>query len=116
EHGPAILHLDRLIQWARVLCIPETYLWFKLPNSSDAVSSMLLRRTVGVGTHRLLAIPPPVRTLDPEDDPMRRRKLFTTLPTAAAAGLVGLAGIESLRHHLIAARAGDPAEVDDWEA
>jgi hypothetical protein len=53
--------------------------------------------------------------LDPEDDPLRRRSLFTMLPTATAAGLVGMAGIESLRHHLIASRAGDPADVNDWE-
>src|SRR5690349_16327899 len=32
EHGPAILHLDRLLHWAKALRIPETYLWFKLPH------------------------------------------------------------------------------------
>jgi hypothetical protein len=47
---------------------------------------------------------------------MRRRSLFTTLPAIGAAGLLGVAGIESLRHHLVAAHAGAPADIDDWEA
>lgn len=35
ENGPPIVHLDRLIQWARLLRIPQEYLWFKLPESVD---------------------------------------------------------------------------------
>lgn len=31
ESGAPIMHLDRLIHWARLLHIPEQYLWFKLP-------------------------------------------------------------------------------------
>src|SRR5262249_10241601 len=31
ETGPPLHHLDRLIQWARVLHIPALYLWFALP-------------------------------------------------------------------------------------
>lgn len=31
ENGPVIVHLDRLIQWARVLGIPSSCLWFTLP-------------------------------------------------------------------------------------
>lgn len=31
ENGPPICHLDRLIQWALVLGIPEDRLWFSLP-------------------------------------------------------------------------------------
>jgi transcriptional regulator with XRE-family HTH domain len=113
EHGPAILHLDRLTHWARALRIPETYLWFKLPDTTEPPG--LLRRTVGIASHRLPAIPVTGHLLDPEDDPVRRRSLFTTLPTATAAGLVGLAGIESVRHRLITARAGDVADIDDFE-
>lgn len=35
ENGPPIVHLDRLIQWARLLRIPQEYLWFKLPEGVD---------------------------------------------------------------------------------
>lgn len=38
ETGPAMVHLDRLIQWALLLRIPETCLWFKLPEKSSGVS------------------------------------------------------------------------------
>jgi transcriptional regulator with XRE-family HTH domain len=34
ENGPPPVHLDRLIQWARVLRIPEERLWFALPGSA----------------------------------------------------------------------------------
>jgi len=32
EAGPAMVHLDRLIQWARALHVPARYLWFTLPD------------------------------------------------------------------------------------
>jgi hypothetical protein len=35
EAGGPIVHLDRLIQWACILRVPEQYLWFKLPNDID---------------------------------------------------------------------------------
>jgi hypothetical protein len=35
EAGAPIVHLDRLIQWSRLLHIPEQYLWFKLPDAID---------------------------------------------------------------------------------
>jgi hypothetical protein len=39
ENGPPIAHLDRLVQCAAVLRIPEQYLWFVLPSSRlDAAS------------------------------------------------------------------------------
>jgi transcriptional regulator with XRE-family HTH domain len=31
ENGPPVVHLDRLIQWARVLQIPADRLWFAMP-------------------------------------------------------------------------------------
>src|SRR5262249_27072604 len=40
EHGPAIVHLDRLIHWARTLRIPACYLWFKLPDTAEAQPTM----------------------------------------------------------------------------
>jgi len=39
ETGAPIVHLDRLIQWACLLRIPEAYLWFELPESPDSVAS-----------------------------------------------------------------------------
>lgn len=36
ESGSPIVHLDRLIQWARVLRIPAGLLWFRLPEDADA--------------------------------------------------------------------------------
>jgi hypothetical protein len=116
EHGPAILHLDRLIHWARVLRVPETRLWFKLPDDSRVLPPAPLGRTVEVDPHRLPAIQIAGSRHGPEDDSMRRRSLLTILPTATAAGLVGMAGIEGLRHHLVASHAGDSADLDDWEA
>jgi len=35
ESGQPIVHLDRLIQWARTLKIPARYLWFALPDQSE---------------------------------------------------------------------------------
>jgi hypothetical protein len=31
ENGPPIVHLDRLVQWARLLRIPPRHLWFAMP-------------------------------------------------------------------------------------
>ena len=39
ENGPAIVHLDRLIQWAHVLGIPSSYLWFRLPEDDRTISN-----------------------------------------------------------------------------
>ncbi|WP_255292763.1 DNA-binding protein [Micromonospora sp. WMMA1996] len=38
ENGPPMVHLDRLVHWARVLRIPAHRLWFDLPSSERAVS------------------------------------------------------------------------------
>jgi hypothetical protein len=35
ESGTPPVYLDRLIHWARLLRIPERYLWFKLPAGTD---------------------------------------------------------------------------------
>jgi hypothetical protein len=35
ESGSAVVHLDRLIQWAHVLGIPSEWLWFRLPGDSS---------------------------------------------------------------------------------
>jgi len=34
ENGSPMVHLDRLIQWAQVLCIPADRLWFALPEET----------------------------------------------------------------------------------
>jgi transcriptional regulator with XRE-family HTH domain len=38
ENGPAVVHLDRLIRWARVLDIPSSCLWFTLPEDDRRTS------------------------------------------------------------------------------
>jgi transcriptional regulator with XRE-family HTH domain len=35
ENGPPVMHLDRLTHWARVLAVPQDYLWFSLPKEDD---------------------------------------------------------------------------------
>jgi transcriptional regulator with XRE-family HTH domain len=35
ENGPPVVHLDRLIQWARVLRIPPNRLWFAMPEPAQ---------------------------------------------------------------------------------
>jgi transcriptional regulator with XRE-family HTH domain len=59
ENGAPILHLDRLVQWAKTLRIPAEYLWFSLPNGdgpqaeADNVNRSEFLRTAGsaiVGT------------------------------------------------------------------
>ncbi len=37
ETGPPMMHLDRLIQWACLLRIPEEHLWFKLPATLGSI-------------------------------------------------------------------------------
>jgi len=39
ENGPTIVHLDRLMHWARVLGIPSSCLWFTLPEDDRAAAS-----------------------------------------------------------------------------
>jgi transcriptional regulator with XRE-family HTH domain len=36
ENGAPIVHLDRLIQWAKTLRIPPEHLWFTMPNEGTA--------------------------------------------------------------------------------
>jgi hypothetical protein len=94
EHGPAILHLDRLTHWAQVLAIPAEYLWFKLPDPG---------RTVGVEGCPAT-----------KDGDVRRRVLLEL----AGLGIGGTSvGLEALRHNLIeATREHDSASLAEWEA
>jgi hypothetical protein len=57
ESGPAMVHLDRLIQWARALRIPAEYLWFKLPDdgSNGTESEDMKRRTFLAGAGAAVA-------------------------------------------------------------
>ncbi len=38
ENGPPVVHLDRLMHWARVLRIPSSCLWFTLPEDDRAAT------------------------------------------------------------------------------
>src|SRR5439155_11715038 len=50
EHGAPIVHLDRLIHWAKVLGIPEQHLWFALPDdeSEDVKRRRFLTTSAGL--------------------------------------------------------------------
>jgi len=39
ENGPTIVHLDRLMHWARVLRIPSSCLWFTFPEDDRAAAT-----------------------------------------------------------------------------
>lgn len=53
EHGAPVMHLDRLIFWARVLRIPASRLWFTLPEDNQALAaSAVSADTESVGTRR----------------------------------------------------------------
>ena len=41
ETGPTIMHLDRLMHWARVLRIPSSCLWFTLPEDDRAAATVV---------------------------------------------------------------------------
>jgi transcriptional regulator with XRE-family HTH domain len=41
ETGPTIMHLDRLMHWARVLRIPSSCLWFTLPEDDRATATVI---------------------------------------------------------------------------
>ena len=69
ENGPPLVHLDRLIQWARVLRIPSDRLWFAMPDpapESGGDEHTVKRRNFFAATGmtaigRLLPPQPPTR-------------------------------------------------------
>ncbi len=69
ETGAPMMHLDRLIQWACLLRIPEVYLWFKLPE-----------------TPRSIACKPGTAERDREEDEVKRQN-FLRLGGLAVAGM-----------------------------
>jgi transcriptional regulator with XRE-family HTH domain len=116
EHGPAIVHLDRLIHWAKALRIPETYLWFKLPDDSRVLPPAPPGRTVEAdGRSWRLAAPDDVGSADGEDWDVRRRRLLELVGLGLAGG-TSLVALEALRHDLVRATAGATASLDEWEA
>jgi transcriptional regulator with XRE-family HTH domain len=56
ENGPTIMHLDRLMHWARVLGIPSSCLWFTLPEDDRAAPTNGQLETAAAG--RAAAIAP----------------------------------------------------------
>jgi transcriptional regulator with XRE-family HTH domain len=78
EHGGPIVHLDRLIHWAKVLGIPGQHLWFALPDSPRSEGEDVKRRrflTTSAGLAGALA-----------GSAMRARSLPTTDLAAAMLG------------------------------
>ena len=94
ENGPPLAHLDRLIQWARVLQIPRDLLWFTLPP--------VQHRPAAGTTTRERAHPD-----------VKRRTFLSTPVLVVAAGVAGAArtdgardAIEWLAWHLWQTQAG----------
>src|SRR5256885_3552256 len=48
EHGAPIVHLDRLIFWARVLRIPSSQLWFTLPEDCRVLAICAPSKVAGL--------------------------------------------------------------------
>lgn len=74
ENGPALVHLDRLAHWAKLLAIPAACLWFALPGQPH--------RPVG-------AAAPSTGHEDTGADQSRRALLAGIAAVAAGAGLLG---------------------------
>ncbi len=118
EHGPAILHLDRLIHWAKMLGIPETYLWFKLPDDRRGVPPAPPGSTVEADGRSSLwrpTAPDDVGSAPGEDWDVRRRRLLELVGLGLAGG-TSLVALEALRHDLVRATGDVTASLDEWEA
>ncbi|WP_407566945.1 helix-turn-helix domain-containing protein [Polymorphospora sp. A560] len=143
ETGGPVVHLDRLIEWAKALRIPPHLLWFTLPtnDSSDsqkAPSRSELHdpgRTAPAETrypdhdrHQALRSrvlnyrwdgPAEPMPLTQDDVVNRRAVLYGLMGTAGAAGSSSLAArLEALRRGLDDRLSGDvvdSADVDEWE-
>jgi hypothetical protein len=70
EHGGPIVHLDRLIHWAKVLGIPQRHLWFALPDEGPRSEGVDVKRRRFLTTSASLAgalIGPAVPSLPTHD-------------------------------------------------
>ncbi len=70
ENGPAVVHLDRLAHWVRVLRIPAHTLWFRLPAAPGDTS--VPADVVEVG-------PQLIRALRPADRQVGGKNLYSTV-------------------------------------
>jgi transcriptional regulator with XRE-family HTH domain len=90
ENGSAIVHLDRLVQWAHVLGIPGEYLWFRLPDdNSEARETQDVKRraflgAAGAGLVGALT-PQAARTPDPSPVGPPLAAIITNLAAAMLA-------------------------------
>jgi transcriptional regulator with XRE-family HTH domain len=55
EHGGPVVHLDRLIQWAKALGIPCQYLWFLVPDSPRSGTQDMRRHRFPTATRATVA-------------------------------------------------------------
>ena len=53
---------------------------------------------------------------DAEEEDVRRRTFLKAFAAAGTSGALAATGIESLRHELVTAIGGEPADLADWEA
>jgi hypothetical protein len=93
EHGPPIVHIDRLIHWARTLGVPSECLWFKLPtDDSDSGETKDVKRRsflAATGTGLVAAAVPQPASLGQTVGGWRRSPLVANLAAAILTPPVG---------------------------
>jgi hypothetical protein len=136
ENGQPMMHLDRLIQWARVLRIPADRLWFAMPDSDRPFATGQVSTTSGtpVAASSTVATrgadeaarpapeddpaPSPVgghRQGHPEIDDMNRRELLR-LVTMAGASLAVPVDWERMEYVITGTGRLDSETVDEFGA
>ncbi|WP_307826336.1 helix-turn-helix domain-containing protein [Micromonospora humida] len=91
ENGSPVVHLDRLAHWAKILGIPDTLLWFSLPDARLISSADPARRTAA-----------------PEPDCHNRGNLVgsPTLPASFEIPIKEVVTTDRRQFHTLAALAG----------
>lgn len=140
ETGPPILSLDTLRHWARVLCIPQEWLWFDLSGQGEksfrslddtdddvvpapgSAAGPTVSSHVSLGTSFLGGNLDLLLQLAGEDgEEMMKRRAFVQAVVLARLGL-GVGGtaaiLEAVRHELDRSVADErgAAGVDEWQA
>ena len=107
ETGSPIVHLDRLIQWARLLGIPAEFLWFSLPHDQTGNSDDVRRRQViALGGATVVAGCTPaslVRATSPSEPQPLRPDIVRHLADALLPGQSSAVTAEPLSHEQLAA-------------
>jgi hypothetical protein len=114
ESGPPIQNMDRLVQWAHILHIPENLLWFPLPDRDAPPAAGCTGGDFGAPPGTCHAAPPegpppctpaPARRLPRDDDEWRQlAELSRATFVKRGVGAVTLPaiGLDELQHIAIA--------------